>query len=126
MRLEKIMLIGAKIPHALMELLLDTGSKVTKLSSGKTAVSHAQREMFDAAIIVSTGDEMDAAETIFNLTDINSAMQVILVADSLEASEPEIPKDSLERVIPNTKVMSMQELRRYFNSKQKEASRPHG
>src|SRR5215471_1040465 len=123
MRLEKIMLIGAKIPHALMELLLDTGSKVTKLSSGKTAVSHAQRQMFDAAIIVSTGDEMDVAETIFNLSDINSAMQVILVSDRLKTGEAEIPKDSLERVVPNTKVMSLQELRNYFNSKKRGASR---
>ena len=81
MRIEKIMLVGSEIPHALMELLLDTGSRVTKLPSGKTAVSHAQREMFDAAIIVSTGEEMDLAETVFNLRDINSSMQMIIVSD---------------------------------------------
>ena len=75
------MLVGSEIPHALMELLLDTGSRVTKLPTGKTAVSHAHREMFDATIIVSTGEEMDVAETVFNLRDINSAMQMIIVSD---------------------------------------------
>ena len=126
MRFEKIMVIGRKIPHALTELLLNTGSRVTRLSSGETAVSHAQREMFDAAIIVSTGDEMDAAETIFNLSDINSAMHIILVSDRLTANEPKIPKDFLERVVPNIKVMSLEELRSYFNSEQKETSHSHG
>ena len=115
------MLVGSKIPPPLMELLLDSGSRVTRIPSGKSAVSHAQREMFDAAIIVSTGEEMDAAETIFNLSDINGAMQVILVSDRTKARE--IRKDSLERVVPNTKVMTLQELRSYLYPKQKEASR---
>ena len=122
MRLGKLMLVGSKIPPPLLELLLDTGSRVTRIPSGKSAVSQAQREMFDAALIVSTGEEMDLAETVFNLSDINSAMQVILVSDRTKASEPEIPKDSLERVVPNTKVMTLQELRSYLSSKQKEAS----
>jgi hypothetical protein len=123
MGLEKIMLIGSKLPVPLMKLLLDSGSRVTRIPSGKTAVSHAQREMFDAAIIVSTGGDMDVAETIFNLTDINNAMQFILLSDPTKPSEPEIPKESLERVVPNTKVMTMKELRSYLDLKQKEASR---
>lgn len=82
MRFKKIILVGSEIRPALMELLLDYGSRVTKLPNGKMAVSHAQRELFDAAIIVSTGEEMDLAETVFNLRDINSSMQVIIVSDS--------------------------------------------
>lgn len=123
MRLGKLMLVGSKIPPPLMDLLLDSRSRVTRIPSGKAAVSHAHREMFDAAIIVSTGDEMDVAETIFNLHDVNSAMQFILVSDRTKASEPEIPNDSLERVVPNTKVMTLQELKIYLDSNQKEASR---
>lgn len=122
MRLGKLMLVGSKIPPPLMELLLDSGSRVTRIQSGKSAVSHAHREMFDAAIIVSTGDEMDVAETIFNLRDINRAMQVILVSDRARASESEIPNDSLERVVPNTKVMTLQELKSYLDTTKKEAS----
>jgi hypothetical protein len=58
MRFKKIILVGSAIPPPVMELLLDNGSRVTKLPSGKTTVSHAQRELFDAAIIVSTGKEL--------------------------------------------------------------------
>ena len=115
MRLEKIMLVGAEIPDALMELLLDTGSRVTKLPSGKTAVSHAQREMFDAAIIVSTGEEMDLAETVFNLRDLNSSMQVIIVSDCADANEGAVPKEALAHFVPNAKVMTTQELKKHFD-----------
>lgn len=122
MRLEKLMLVGSKIPPPLMELLLDSGSRVTRIPSGKSAVSHAHREMFDAAIIVSTGDEMDVAETIFNLKDINSAMQFIVVSDRTRASETEIPNDALERAVQNTKVMTLQELKNYLDSNKRGAS----
>jgi len=117
------MLVGSEIPPRLMELLLDSGSQVTRVPTGKAAVSHAHRKMFDAAIIVSTGDEMDVAETIFNLRDINRAMQVILVSERAKFSDLEIPKDSLERVLPNTKILSLQALKIYLNSKQKEAAK---
>ena len=85
MGLQKIILIGSNIPRPLVELLLESGSRVKRISTGKSAVSHAHREMFDAAIIVSTGEEMDVAETIFNLRDINSTMQFILLSDRANA-----------------------------------------
>jgi DNA-binding response OmpR family regulator len=115
MRIEKIMLVGSEIPHALMELLLDTGSRVTKLPSGKTAVSHAHRETFDAAILVSTGEEMDLAETVFNLRDINRSMEMIIVSDGGDTDEGAIPKEALASFVPNAKVMTTQELKKHFD-----------
>lgn len=109
------MLVGSEIPHALMELLLDRGSRVTKLPTGKTAVSHAHREMFDVAIIVSTGEEMDLAETVFNLRDINSSMEMIIVSDRGVANEGAIPKEALARFVPNAKVMTTQELKKHLD-----------
>ena len=108
------MLVGSEIPSPLLELLLDAGSRVTKLPSGKTAVSHAQRELFDAAIIVSTGEEMDLAETVFNLGDINGSMQVIIVAERGTPSEGAIPKHALVRFVPSAKVMTIRELKKQF------------
>jgi hypothetical protein len=77
-------------------------------------VSHAQRELFDAAIIFSTGEEMDLAETVFNLRDINSSMQVIIVAERGASSEGAIPKQTLVRFVPSAKVMTMKELKKQF------------
>ncbi len=112
MKLEKIMLIGLEIPDPLMELLIDTKCSVTILPNGKAAVARAHREMFDAAIIVSTGEEMDLAETIFNLRDVNGSMQVIIVSD--RADEGAIPKEALVRLVPNTQVMTAQGLKRHL------------
>jgi len=118
MGLEKIMLIGMEIPDQLVELILDAGSSVTTLPSRKTAVSRAHREMFDAAVIISTGEEMDLAETVFNLRDVNSSMQLIIVSDRADANESAIPKEALVRLVPNTKVMTAQELKRHLELSQ--------
>jgi hypothetical protein len=123
MRLGKILLVGAKIPAPIIESLLDSGCRVKRIATGNGAVSQAQREMFDAAIIVSTGHDMDVAETIFNLSDINKAMQFIIISDPGTVGEPEISTRSLERAVPNTRVMNSEELQSYLASQPKEASR---
>ncbi len=114
MRLAKVMLVGRDIPEQLMQVILDTGSSVTTLPSGRSAVSHAHHETFDAAIIISTGEEMDLAETVFNLRDVNRSMEVILVSDPAGANESAIPKQTLVRLVPNTKVMNTQQLKRHL------------
>jgi hypothetical protein len=85
-------------------------------------VSQAQREMFDAAIIVSTGHDMDVAETIFNLSDINKALQFIIFSDPATVGEPEISTRFLERAVRNTTVMNLEELQSYLASQSKEES----
>jgi hypothetical protein len=47
---------------------------VSHVLDGNTAIERAQHEIFDAALLISTGEEMDLAETIFNLSDVSSAM----------------------------------------------------
>jgi DNA-binding response OmpR family regulator len=121
MGLGKILLVGAKIPAPLMESLLDSGYHVKRIATGNGAVAKAQREMFDAAIIVSTGHGMDVAETIFNLSDINKTMQFIIISDAATVGEPEISTRSLERVVRNTTVMNLEELQSYLASQPKQA-----
>ncbi len=108
------MLVGSHIPDQLLQVILDTGASVATLPSGKTAVSHAHHEIFDAAIIVSTGEEMDLAETVFNLRDVNSSMQVIIVSEYTEANEGAISKEALVRLVPQTKIMTAQQLKRHL------------
>jgi DNA-binding response OmpR family regulator len=52
------------------EPLKAAGSDIVKVSDGETAVGRVRREMFDIAVLVSTGVAMDLMETVFNIKDI--------------------------------------------------------
>ncbi|HWO42764.1 MAG TPA: hypothetical protein VNO43_13270 [Candidatus Eisenbacteria bacterium] len=54
---------------------------MTRVADGAAALSRARREVFDLAIIVSTGETMDLLETLFNLSDINGSMEIVIVMD---------------------------------------------
>jgi hypothetical protein len=54
---------------------------VAKVGDGDSAVERTRREIFNAAVVVSTGEEMDLAETVFNLRDIRSFMPIVIVAE---------------------------------------------
>lgn len=116
MRFEKIMVIGSEIPQPLNAIFQAATSRVTKIPDGKVAVSRAQHEMFDAAILISTGEEMDLAETVFNLRDISGSMELIIVSDQTNTINSAVPKETLASVVSNATVMTTQELKKYFIS----------
>ncbi len=116
MGLEKIMVIGADIPHPLDDMFRSVVGNVTHVRDGKMAVLRAQREVFDAAILISTGEEMDLAETVFNLSDINHAMELIIVSDQAPTRDSAVPADTLAGLIPNAMVMSTRDLKKHLNA----------
>jgi hypothetical protein len=111
---KKIMVIGAQIPAVLVDALHATSLRVTQVPDGKTAIQRAQREMFDSAVLVSTGDEMDLSETIFNLSDISRAMELIIVSGQQDRGGSAVPEETLVGVVPNTKMMTPQDVKKYF------------
>jgi hypothetical protein len=115
MRLEKIMIVGAHIPHSLNDVFRSWGRNVAHVRDGKRAVLRAEREIFDAAILISTGKEMDLAETVFNLSDINHSMELIILSDRTPRWESAVSTDTLARLIPNAVVMSTQDLKKHLN-----------
>jgi len=80
--------------------LLAAGCAVTRVSDGDSAIGQLHRQMFDAAVLVSTGRDMDLVETVLNLIDIRGAMPIVIVSDPGGATESAIQK--ITRTIPNT------------------------
>ena len=108
--LGKIMLVCSDPCDEVEKCLLSAGCWVVKVRDGETAVSQAQREIFDAAVLVSTGKGMDLAETVFNLRDINGSMQIIIVADRSDMNQSAIVKEIVASLTPNTQVFTIAEL----------------
>ena len=60
------------------------GYEYVEEPSGESAVERVQVEMFDAAIVVSTGRNMDPLETVFNLRDLARSMLILMVRPAAE------------------------------------------
>ena len=115
MTFEKIMVIGSEIPQPLNAIFQAATSRVTHVPDGKMAVSRAQHEMFDAAILISTGEEMDLAETVLNLRDISGSMELIIVSDRANTVKSAVPKETLASLVSNATVMTTRELEKHLN-----------
>ena len=109
------MIIGSEIPQPLNKVLFATTAKVTRVPDGNRAIERAQHEMFDAAVLISTGEEMDLAETVFNLNDISGSMKLIILSDQTSMADSPIPKETLAKLVSSAAVMTTRELEKHLN-----------
>jgi len=109
-RVDKIMLVCSEACDEVGKCLLDAGCWVIKLSSGQAAVSRAQRENFDAAVLVSTGKVMDLAETVLNLRDLNESMQIVVVAEQGTTKNNSFAKALLAHPFPGIQLLTVAQL----------------
>lgn len=80
------------------------GYRFVEVSDGLTAVERVEVETFDAAIVVSTGPEMDPLETVFNIKDLTDSMPIYIVRPSQERDVEQ------ERLFPYVKWCCISEL----------------
>lgn len=114
MRLEKIMLVGAQECREVEQCLVRAHCSVAKMDDGPAALSRARREKFDAAVLVSTGKEMDLPETLFNLMDLTESMPIIVVGGVGEAGKSAIIKGMVAQSQADVRVLSLRELNMFF------------
>jgi DNA-binding NarL/FixJ family response regulator len=113
-RFEKTLLVCADSCEEVEQCLTRAGCIVTKVSNGARAVYKIRREIFDAAVVVSTGKEMDLAETIFNLRDINNSIEIVIVAGCSDAGENVI--GTIAATVPNTILLNLHGLEVFFEA----------
>ncbi|HXV80833.1 MAG TPA: hypothetical protein VEG60_13220 [Candidatus Binatia bacterium] len=114
-KLQKIMLVCSETCDEVEQFLLSAGRRVVKLNSGEAAISRAQRENFDAAVLVSTGKAMDLAETVLNLRDINGSMQIVVVTERDIIQKNDLLAKALAAYpVPGTQLLTVAQLESQF------------
>jgi DNA-binding response OmpR family regulator len=111
---KKILLVCSRDCTRVEEHLLHGGYRVTKVDEGTAAIERAKHESFNAAVLISTGTEMDLAETVLNLRDVNPGVEIIIVAGSDNAEEKAAQTAALVRALPETNVLTISDLDHYL------------
>jgi len=112
----KVLLVCSPQCVQVEDQLLRAGYYVTKVDEGTAAIERAKHQPLNAAVLISTGKEMDLAETVLNLKDVNPNVEIIIVAGAHHAEERAGQTAAIVRALPETTVVTPGELDRHLAS----------
>ena len=113
---KKILLVCSRECTRVEKHLRHAGYSVTKVGEGTAAIERAKHQPLNAAVLISTGGEMDLAETALNLKDVNPAVEIIVVVGSHNAGEKATQTAAIVRALPKTSVVTISEFDRCLAS----------
>ena len=111
---KNILLVCSDRSDATEGRLRATGCRVTRVADGRSAVSLTKRYGFDAAVLISTGTEMDVTETVLNLRDVNPPMPIFIIADKSGSGRKLLSRSHVAELIPKTITLGIKELMDYL------------
>jgi hypothetical protein len=111
---KKALLVCSRGCTRVKEQLLHSGYCVTQVDGGRAAIDRAKHELPTAAVLVSTGTEMDLAETVLNLKDIIPHVEIFIIADSESPEEKAAETAAIIQAFPGTRVLTISELARHL------------
>ena len=112
----RILLVGSDASHDVEKQFVHADCHVVKTNAGAAAVGYAKRNSFSAAVLMSTGREMDLAETALNLRDIQPSLEIIILVDRTPDKEMEVQADAVLRAIPKSRILPKSDLKSYLAS----------
>jgi hypothetical protein len=108
--IKKALLVCSPECTRVSERLLHAGYCVIRVDQGTGAIERAKHEVLNAAVLVSTGKEMDLAETVLNLKDIDPDVEIIIINDADSFAEKSVQTAAITRAFPEIPVLTLGEL----------------
>jgi hypothetical protein len=108
----KVMLMGVDNKHILEKRLQAAGCQVIKVTDEEAALEQVRHEIFDKAVMVSTGSLINTAEMIFNLRDLNRSMEIIILVDRPGKHTNRLLRKLLLHPIEGTQIMTRRQLQK--------------
>jgi hypothetical protein len=121
---KRVLLVCAEECAELEKKIGCSGCVVLKADDSFEAMSCARHQQLDAAILVSTGREMDVTETALNLGDINRSLEIIILADESSGLDSTIDSETASRATAAPRVLTAPELTTYLASPDWSTKRP--
>lgn len=90
--------------------LAGCGLRLRRVRDGSAALGSVRHQVFDTAILLSTGEQMDLVETILNLRDIRPTMPVIVLIDSPASELPANTQAILADAVPEVPIFNLSQL----------------
>jgi hypothetical protein len=115
-RFGKTLLVSSRRCAEVEGPIVDSGCRLTTVRDGNKAVGKIRREIFDAAILLSTGEQMDLVETILNLRDIRPTMPVIVIVDPASSEPNAAARSIIARSIPDIPIFTLNEFQAHLKS----------
>jgi CheY-like chemotaxis protein len=128
---DKVILVGVDNKHILERRLEAAGCQVIKVTDEEAALDHMRHEIFDKAVMVSTGSLIDTAEMIFTLRDLNRSMEIIILVDRPGKHTNRLLRQLLLHPIAGTHIMTRRQLQKALHGAapprraSRELAKPH-
>jgi PleD family two-component response regulator len=112
---KRVLLVCAADCSELEARLVRGGCSTATVNNAAEAMLRAKHESIDTVLLVSTGKEMDTAETALNLSDINSSLDIIIIVERKRSEQQAAQTDVIQHAIPQTRILTIQQLSQYLN-----------
>jgi hypothetical protein len=112
----RILLVCSNGCDEVEKALASAGCVVIIARDGGTAISQARSQLFDAAVLVSTGREMDLAATALNLRAVRVSMPIVIPTGFVDAGEIHQRRELIASLIPNTKLLDFAGFASFFDT----------
>ena len=122
-RFAKTLLVCSERRAAVERQLQQFGCRFTKVRDGNGALLAMRHKTFDAAILMSTGAQMDMVETILNLRDMRPAMPVIVLTEPADSKATQAAQKLVARAIPEIPILTLNEFAAHLQTTTKESTK---